>query len=114
MVEMSGFSGKKSKRSTFTSTSEYGGHLFSYFSFTPLHCHRAFSPSSMPSAKVYDESSKGVTFVYSQQRSQDSASDVKEGRLKPRGQYLMKILYAKLQWFVFMNKIVQGSLIMFY
>lgn len=74
MVEMSGSSGKKSKRSssTFTSTSEYGGHLFSYFSFAPLHCHRAFSPSSMISAKVYDESSKGVTFVYSQQRSQDS------------------------------------------
>lgn len=31
-------------------------------------------------------------FVYSQQCSQDSASDVTEGRLKPSGQYSMKML----------------------
>lgn len=95
LIEMSGFSGNKSNVSSslFTSSLEYGSHLLPYFSFTSLHCNKVFCPNCMPSTKAYDESRKGLTFVYSQHRSQACASDVvKEERLKSTCQYSLKIL----------------------
>lgn len=80
LVEMSGFSGIKGNvpTSPFNSSLEYGSHLLSYFSFTPLHCNRDFSPNCMPSTKAYNKRRTGVTFVSSQHHSQACASDVVE------------------------------------
>lgn len=121
LIEMSGFSGDRSNVSSspFTSSLEYASHLLSYFNFTPLHCNRVFSPNCVLSTKACDESRKGVTLVYSQHRSQACASDdLQEERLKStrhvHWKYWLYFLDVRLEWVLFMNKIVYGDLTVFY
>lgn len=93
MVEMSGFSGKKSKwsGSTFTSTLEYGTSLPLLQFYTPS-LHMAFPQTPCHPLRCMMKAEGVWPFVYGHQCSQDSASDVTEGRLKPSGQYSMQTL----------------------